>query len=69
MEATKVIAKKFGIHFLHPNGDSYCVGWWQIEKDGFSYWHNHLKEKTWFTDELSREFTDICLEYLEEVTL
>lgn len=63
MVTTQVKAMKYGIHFTLPTGDTYSIGWWQIDKDGFPYWHNHLKEKTWFTDELSRKFSDLCYEH------
>lgn len=63
MNNTVVKAEKYGILFIHPNSDTYPVSWWQIAKDGFTYWHNHLMEKRWFTDELSRQFTDLCMEH------
>lgn len=52
-----------------PNGEAYRIGWWQIEKDGIVFWHNHLRDKRWYTEEVSREFTQLCLEHLEKVVI
>lgn len=69
METVEVSAMKYGIHFTLPDGNTYPIAWWQIEKDGFIHWHDHLKEKRWFSDEMSRKFTDLCMVHFEEVSI
>ena len=63
MAQTTIHADQSGITIHLPNLQPYHIGWWQIEKDGFSYWHNHLMEKSWYNDELSRKFADMCMEH------
>ena len=58
----EVSAGTYGITFFLPTTE-YVVGWWQIEQDGFTSWHNQLLDKNWFTDEASRKFTDLCIEH------
>ena len=62
MKIIEVTASSYGIAIHLPNAQTYEIGWWQIEKDGFTSWHNHLSEKEWFSDEVSRRFTDLCME-------
>lgn len=45
MEFKEVTADNYGITINIPSSTKYTVGWWQIEQDGFTYWHDHLKEK------------------------
>lgn len=56
----EVSAGTYGITFFLPT-TKYVVGWWQIEQDGFTSWHNQLRDKNWFTDEAGRKFTDLCI--------
>ena len=59
----EVTADNYGITINHPLEHKYVIGWWQIEQDGFRHWHDHLIEKRWFSDEMSREFTDLCIDH------
>lgn len=65
MEKTSIYADNYGIHILQPNGRYYPVAWWQIEKEGIDSWIDHLKEKSWFTDELSQEFEELYSEKID----
>lgn len=60
MANKEVTTDNYGITINHPPQQKYVIGWWQIEKDGFRHWHNHLSEKRWFDDTLSRQFTQTC---------
>lgn len=64
MANIEVTAGKYGITFILPS-TKYIVAWWQIEKYGFSNWHNHLRDKNCFTDEASRKFTDLCIDHFD----
>ena len=63
MEVIKVTADNYGITITLQPSRKYIVGWWQIERDGFTHWLNHLSEKRWFTEDISRRFADICREH------
>lgn len=63
MANKEVTADNYGLTINHPPEQKYVIGWWQIEQDGFSHWHNQLMEKKWFSDEMSRKFTDLCIEH------
>ena len=63
MENKDVTADNYGITFNLPHTHKYTVRWWQIEQDGFTKWHDHLREKSWFTDAASRKFIDLCIEH------
>lgn len=63
MAYKEVTADNYGIIIHHPPDNKYVIGWWQIEQDGFRNWLNHLSEKRWFNDDMSREFTDLCIDH------
>lgn len=60
MENQEVTTDNYGITIHHPPAQKYVIGWWQIEKDGFRHWLNHLSEKRWFSDRLSQLFIKMC---------
>ena len=62
MANIEVTSGEYGITFILPT-TTYNVGWWQIQRDGFASWHNQLRDKIWFTDDVSRAFTDLCIEH------
>lgn len=62
MDNQTIVAGKYGIT-INLNPSKYVVGWWQIEQDGLTKWLDHMREKSWFTDELSRAFTDMCIDH------
>lgn len=62
MANIEVTAGTYGITFNLPTA-KYVVGWWQIEQYGFTSWHNQLRDKNWFSDEVSRRFSDLCIEH------
>ncbi|MDE5869055.1 MAG: hypothetical protein K2H18_02380 [Muribaculaceae bacterium] len=61
MENQEVISDNSGITFFPEKPQRYRIMWWQIKKDGFEKWFNHLCEKLWFTDELCNAFTILCV--------
>lgn len=65
MAKTDIYADSHGIIFLINSTIRYPIGWWQIAKDGFSHWFNHLSEKRWFTNELGWKFTELCATHFQ----
>lgn len=60
MESNKVQADKYGVLFNLPSSSQYLIAWWQIERDGYTYWLSHLQDKEWFSAEMRREFESLC---------
>ena len=59
MAYNEVNTDAYGVIFHISPHITYTIGWWQIDKDGIDYWHNHLKEKSWFSDEMSRRLKEL----------
>ncbi|MBD5223629.1 MAG: hypothetical protein HDS71_06225 [Bacteroidales bacterium] len=56
MGINSIITDPVGIIFVFSNSDTYMIEWRKIIMDGLSKCVDHLREKRWFTNEVSEKF-------------
>lgn len=62
MSSVIIKKRKHGLDFFENGRWIYDLGLGQIKLHGIDFWLKHLSDKTWFSDDVKKQFLDALSE-------